>query len=347
MKWAIPLLADSSPILRMRVLRDLLGRPNDDPEVSELRDLCDSDPLVANVLDVQNPDGSWSDEIYAAGGTPGASLDVTTLALTRLGYLGYDRHHPAVQRGAEYVFSQQESDGSWPLFRSHERDGGGIDTGYDLISLQTSMPLRGLVMCGYATDPRAEKAYDWLLEQRLLDGAWPTGISGGNYGYVAGYRRLAHSRWGCRTNTTAALICLAHHPERRTGDDARRALDLILGRETHERHHVGLEVARMIGVENVSGRFTYFARFDIALVLDLCWRVAASREDARIADMVDFILRWQGAFGLWEYVPRPEASRWLTFDLLRSLANLSADSDWQSTEPQTPFQPYTKTDRRY
>ena len=37
-----------------------------------------------------------------------------------------------------------------------------------------------------------------LLERRLDDGAWPTGLASGVFGRVAGYRRIAHSRWGCR-----------------------------------------------------------------------------------------------------------------------------------------------------
>jgi hypothetical protein len=338
MNWAIPLLADSSACLRLRVLRDLLARPDNDPEVRELDALRPSDPLAADLLGGQDADGSWPG---------GDKVRATAQALTRLGYLGFERAHPAIARGAAYLFAQQKADGSWPLFKSHERDEGNIDSGYDLISLQTSTPLRGLALCGFATDPRAERAYEWLLAQRLPDGAWPTGLAAGVFGRVAGYRRLAHSRWGCRTNTTAALICLAHHPERRTGTEARRALDLLLGRETREREHIGLEVARMIGVEPMAGRFTYFARFDLGLILDMCWRVDAGRTDPRVADLVDFVLGCQGAQGLWAYGPRPEASRWLTFDLLRSLARIGAESGWQSAEPRTPFRPYHKTGKRY
>ncbi len=338
MNWAIPLLADASACLRARVLRDLMGRPDDDAEVRELDSLRSSDPLAADLFQGQDSDGSW----------PGSdSVQATAQALTRLGYLGFGRDCPAVERGAAYLFAQQRADGSWPLFKSHEREKGNVDGGYDLISLQTSVPLRGLALCGYATDSRAERAYEWLLAQRLPDGAWPTGLAAGVYGRVAGYRRLAHSRWGCRTNTTAALICLAHHPERRIGAEARRALDLVLGRETREREYIGLEVARLIGVEPMAGHFTYFARFDLALMLDLCWRVGAGRADVRVADLVDFVRGCQGAQGLWAYGPRPEASRWVTFDLLRSLARIGAGADWQSAEPRTPFRPYHKAGKRY
>jgi hypothetical protein len=70
--------------------------------------------------------------------------------------------------------------------------------GYSMIPLQTALPLRALAFCGYAEDPQAERAYEWLLAQRLEDGAWPTGIASGNYGGVrCRIRRMPHSRWGC------------------------------------------------------------------------------------------------------------------------------------------------------
>ena len=336
--WAPLLLADPSPCLRLLVLRELLNRPQDDAEVRELTDLQETDPLVVDLLALQATDGSW--------GGIAPRLRATSLALMRLGYLGFGPEHPAVQRGAEFVFSLQQQDGAWPLQEAaEERD--GEREGYSMIPLQTALPLRGLAVCGYATDPRAERAYDWLLAQRLSDGAWPTGIASENYGYVAGYRRLAHSRWGCRSNTTGALSCLALHPERRTGPEAHRALDLLLGRETREKHTLGFEVARLIGAEPARGFLTFYARFDLGLVLDLCWRVGASRDDERIAEVVEFVLAWQGPYGLWKYEPHPQASRWVTFDLLRSLSRLSENVDWLSLEPRTPFRAYAKRARRY
>jgi hypothetical protein len=124
-------------------------------------------------------------------------------------------------------------------------------------------------------------------------------------------------------------------------------LDLLLGRESLDRQAFGFEVARIIGAEQARGYFTYFARFDVALYLDLCWRVGASLEDRRLSNLATFAKSEQGPFGLWEYRPRPQASRWITFDVIRSLSNLDQVSDWISTEPRTPFQPYPRRVKRY
>jgi hypothetical protein len=331
------LLADPSPCLRALVLRALLRRPADDTEVAELAGMRASDPLVADLVATQQADGSW-------GGTPIA----TARALARLGYLGFGQDYAPVRAGSEYLFSQQRQDGAWPQPGEGDDDEDeGPREGYSMRPLQTALPLRGLAMCGYAADPRVERAYEWLLAQRLADGAWPTGIAAGNYGRVAGYRRLAHSRWGCRSNTTGALLCLAHHPRRRQGEEARRALDLLLGRETHDEYALGFEVARLIGAEPARGFLTYFARYDLALVLDLCWRLGAGLGDERVAGMAAFVEGQQGGRGLWQYGAKPQASRWVTFDLLRSLSRLDEAGDWASLEPRTPFRAYPRKERRY
>ena len=320
------LLADPSACLRWLALRDLYNRPADDPEIQELQDLRLHDLQVTELLELQEEDGSWSLGVLAASGRTGSRTLETAFALARLGYWGFDANLPAVRQGADYLFRQQQVDGSWPLSAEAALTDGNSEMPakerYSMIPLQTAFPLRGLAACGYATDPHCEQAYDWLLAQRVEDGAWPTGVAAGVYGYVAGYRKLAHSRWGCRSNTTGALICLALHPERRTSEPARRALDLLLERETRELTSLGLEVARLAGAEPAHGFFTYFARFDLALLLDLCGRVGISKSEPRTAGLLEFIRAQQGKYGLWETADWPQAARWVSFDLLRSLRRL-------------------------
>ena len=339
MTWAPLLLADRSPCLRYLVLRDLLGNLE---EASELEVIRQDDHLIKDLVGLQTGDGSWG-RGSINGNAPAGNIQITAQALTRLGYLGFGPDYPPVRKGAEYLFAQQRDDGSWPLGNA-DVDGGQV---YDVMSLQTSLPLRGLAECGYAEDPRSERAYDWLLGQRLDDGAWPTGRAQGVYGYVAGYRRLAHSRWGCRSNTTGALVCLSLHPTRRGGREARRALDLLLGRETRERHHMGYDVARTIGAEASTGFITYYARFDTVQILGVCSRVGATEEDKRVGDLVAHVKDLQGAYGLWEYIEKPQASRWVTFDILRSLGGLDAETEWLSLEPRTPFSPYPRRRKRF
>jgi len=345
--WTPLLLADPSPSLRLLVLRDLLNRPEDNEEIHELKKLQEEDPLILKFLKLQNKDGSWRSG--EGGGAVLGKIRLTAQALMGLGYFGLGPEHSAVKQGAEFIFAQQQEDGSWPLdTRGALLNGTQLsDIKYHMIPLQTALPLLGLAWAGYATDPRSEKAYDWLLEERLPQGGWPSGRHRKKYIFAAGYRRLAHSKFGCRTNTTAAVSALALHPKRRTGQVARRGLDLLLAHEHRQVHTLGYEVARIIGAERPRGGFTYFQRYDVAQILDLSWRIGASLEDGRVADNVKFVKELQGPYGLWEYQRHLEVSHWITFDLLRSLSRLDEEGDWFSMEPRTPFQQYPKKTRRF
>ena len=346
MTWT--LLVDPSPSLRLLVLRDLLGRPDDDAEIMDLTELQASDPYINRFLALQNEDGSFRGG-EGGGGILG-SIRLTAQALMGLGYFGLGPGNPAVIRAAEFIFAQQNPDGGFPLVtQGAVMDGGQLDEDvkYHMIPLQTALPLLGLAWAGFATDPRAEWAYDWLLKEELKGGGWPSGRHADQYVFAGGYRRLAHSKFGCRTNTTAAVSALALHPTRRTSESARRGLDLLLAHGHQQAQNLGFEVARIIGVEPPRGAFTYFKRYDVAQILDLSWRIGAGLEDQRVAAYVDFVTELRGPYGLWEYSRHPEVSRWVTFDLLRSLSKLDQESGWFSMEPRTPFQAYPKRQKRY
>ncbi len=344
MTWIPLLLTDPSPCLRYLVLTELLHLSEDEEEVQELSEMRESDPLVKNLFNLQKPNGAW-DSFGISQITSSENLQITSMALQRLGYFGFDSTHPVVQRAAEFLFSKQQNDGSWPMPGKKQLIDEEI--GYQMIPVQTAIPLLGLVMSGYFTDKRTENAFEWLMEQRLEDGAWPVGLSAGNYGGIAGYRRLAHSRWGCRSNTTAVLSCLAYDPKRSKSDEAKRALDLVLGTDSKLRNNLGFMIARLIGLEKSFGRITFMAKFDIAHILNLCWRVSANQDDERISDLIEFIKSEQGDFGLWDYIAHPKATRWVTFDLLRSLSYINENVEWISEEPRTPFQAYPKKMKRF
>ncbi len=344
MTWIPLLLTDPSYCLRFLVLTELLHLPQDDNEVIELSEMRESDPLVNELFKLQKTNGAW-DSFGVNRISSSDNLQITSMALQRLGYFGFDSTHPMVQKAADFLFSKQLEDGSWPM--PGKKLLTDEEIGYQMMPVQTAIPLLGLVMCGYYTDQRVKNAFDWLMKQRLEDGAWPVGISAGNYGGIAGYRRLAHSRWGCRSNTTAVLTCLAYHPKYSKSNEAKRALDLILGTDSKLRSNLGFIIARLIGLERNLGNITFMAKFDIAHILNLCWRVGGSKNDERISDLINFVKSEQGEYGLWDYIAHPKATRWLTFDLLCSLSKLETQEDWISLEPHTPFRAYPKKIKRF
>ena len=268
MTWTPLLLTDASPSLRFLVLRDLLNRSETDEEIQELKRLQNEDPIIKKITDLQNEDGSWRPG--EGGGEILGDIRLTAHAMMALGYFGLDKDNPVLKKGANFLFDKQLDDGSWPLItQGAVLDGGKIadDVKYHMMPVQTAFPLLGLAWSGFSTDPRAERAYDWLVAEELKGGGWPSGKHKDEYVFAAGYRRLAHSKFGCRTNTTAAVNALALHPERRFSESSRRGLDLLLAHEHRQAHNLGFEVARIIGTEPVRGGFTYFKRYDVAQML--------------------------------------------------------------------------------
>ncbi len=340
------LLADASPSLRARALVELGRSPQDDPEVKRLRAAIAASDEVADVLDAV--DRSTPRQL--------------AYLLCRLSYLGY--HGPEVASIAEALFELQQKDGSWPLFAEDDERLAGDDGSsrrrrraqpvvrpraetWRMIPQQTSIPLRGLAAAGYATDRRAERAYDWLIGQRLDDGAWPGDIKADHSRSMGtpGYRKLPRSP-GCRSATTGALAALAFHPERRTSGIAHDALDHLLARETRDQWSLGFEVARLVGFERARGTLTFYATFDLAFLLDLASRSGVAPDEPRVAELVEFLEGLRGPFGLWEHPAHPQLSRWLTFDLECSLRRLAA-GDWIGDEEPAAFTPYKKGRRRY
>src|SRR5512143_56240 len=85
----------ANPGVRYFALRDLLGCPEDDPEVQQARrDVMSQGPLP-QILAAQNPDGSWTPRDAGYQGT-GFQLEL-------LAELGADPSDERVQRAGRYV----------------------------------------------------------------------------------------------------------------------------------------------------------------------------------------------------------------------------------------------------
>ena len=299
------LLGDPSPSLRWRAARELEGANDDDAEVAAWRTEIDQsaeiNALVARLAAAQP---------YTAG-----------YVLCQLAYLGY--RGPAMEAAVERIFSVQQSDGSWSV----PPTGSGPMEGPRFITMQTVVPLRGIAAAGFATDPRAEHAYDWLLGVCLQDGSWPSGPKAdlGQPGRPTPpekeYRRLPHGL-GCRSATTGAVACLAMHPERRRSDVARVGADHLLARENRDASTLGWEVSRLVGLERAMGQVTFYVAHDLAYLLDLASRCGVSPQDRRVHELVDYLETLRGPYGLWQHPTHPQLTGWLSLDLETSLRRL-------------------------
>lgn len=340
------LLGDPSPSLRWRTAVELEDATDDDDDVEVWHaEIGESTPVRSLLARL------------AAEGQPQAA----GYLLCQLAYLGY--RGPELAAAVDAIFTHQQPDGSWPLSHEDHVDEPARKTrrkapprsvqadGPRFITMRTVVPLRGVAAAGFATDPRAERAYEWLVGARLPDGSWPAGPKAdlGGPGRPAQpekeYRRLTRGD-GCRSATTGAVACLALHPDRRRSDVARIGIDHLLARETREESVLGWEVSRLVGLERAMGDITFYVTVDPAFLLDLASRCGVSPHDRRVRNLVTWLETRRGPYGLWEHHAHPQLSRWLTFDLESSLRRLAA-STWIGNEEPATFTPYQRGRRRY
>lgn len=340
------LLGDPSSSLRWRAAVELDGATNDDPDVQAWQAEIGESAPVRSLLT----------RLEAARHSPHAA----GYLLCQLAYLGY--RGPELAEVVDGIFAHQQADGSWPQASDDEeaqpkrRLGAPAEApieGYSVLTMTTLVPLRGVAAAGFATDARAERAYEWLLGQRLDDGSW-AGTHRGDLGFdfrsgkvseTPDYRRLPRGT-GCRSATTGAVACLALHPERKRSEAARIGCDHLLSRETQEPATIGFELSRLVGLERALGLITFYVTFDQALLLDFASRCGVSAQDRRVRDLVIYLETLRGPYGLWQHHAHPQLSRWLSFDLECSLRRL-ADGDWIGNEEPASFTPYKRGRRRY
>ena len=334
------LLGDPSPSLRWRAAVELGDAPGDDPEVMAWREDIDSSHDIAALLA----------QLRAASNPLN-----TGYLLCQLAYLGYQG--PQLSIAVEALFASQQPDGSWSVLPDGERTAGRArhpvhpTDGPRFVTMQTVVPLRGIAAAGFATDSRAEHAYEWLLGARLPDGSWPSGPKAdlGEGGRPSlpekDYRRLPRGE-GCRSATTGAVACLTLHPDRSRSEGARIGVDHLLARETRDDSTLGWEVSRLVGLERAMGHITFYVTFDLAFLLDLASRCGVSSQDRRVRELVADLETQRGPFGLWQHPAHPQLSGWLTFDLESSLRRLD-NGDWIGNEEPAGFTPYRRGPRRY
>ena len=90
--------------------------------------------------------------------------DVTARCISLLAQLGYDKSHPAIRRGLDFLIQEQETDGSWF---------GRWGTNY---IYGTWSVLSALNAVGEETYiPFIRSAVDWLISQQRADGGWGRG----------------------------------------------------------------------------------------------------------------------------------------------------------------------------
>jgi hypothetical protein len=101
------------PVVRYRLLRDVLHRPPDDPEVAQARKHLDESRCVQELAAEQWPDGSWG-RFHSMDTQRRQRIPTTEAGVERAQALGLDRSHPILERACRYIVEVMTGERPFP-----------------------------------------------------------------------------------------------------------------------------------------------------------------------------------------------------------------------------------------
>lgn len=160
------LLGGDQPSVRLLALKELLGRPDDDPEVVRAREQGAERGWAAEILARQDSAGWWASKEKAY--VP-KYLSTNWMILV-LADLGLTKKNPRIAKGV-----------SWWMKRLATSDGGFSMDGAKRGHLcTTGNAARALVKLGYAEHPRTKACFEWMAKNAAPLGGWSCFGSGRN-----------------------------------------------------------------------------------------------------------------------------------------------------------------------
>ena len=319
-----PLLSSNLPAIKYYTQRDLF-----DQETESVRSIW-SNKETRSLLRRQQDDGSW---VYP-GKNPDKYPDVNyrlveTYKRLRLlvGKYGFDRSHPAVEKGAEYILSCQTPEGDIRGVYANQYHPHYCGTFLEYI-----------IKAGYHEDPRVNRCMDWLLSVQMEDGGWAPPMLAEGYSWdevtdlsttYAPAIPFDTSKPSCNMVTGMTLRALACHPDYKTRKEARRAGELLASRFFKANNYKTYKAA-----DNWI-RFQYpFWWNNLLGGLDSLSRLGFSSDQPKVKEALDWFTEHQSEDGLWENSYRKNAKRydterarearlWVTLAVCRVLKRLN------------------------
>jgi hypothetical protein len=319
------LLEADPPGVCYLALRDLLDRPDDDPDLVAARDAAyDGDP-IATVLGAMTPEGAWS----APGPGYLPKYRSTVWSIVLLAQLGASAaHDERLARGCGYVLDHALTDAG--QFTMSGAPSGTIDC------LQGNL-CWALVTLG-CDDPRLASAYEWMARTVTGEGIASRDEKTAPIRYYAGkcgprFACGANDGQACAWGAVKVMLAFGVWPvERRTPliDAAvREGAAFLLGNDPAKAEYPNGYGARP------SGNWWKFG-FPVFYVTDVLQIVEALAglgygSDPRLAAALDVVRGKQDAHGRWsleyDYAgktwvdcgPKRQPNKWVTLRALRAL----------------------------
>jgi len=332
------LLEWDSPSVRYFALRDVLGKSENDPQVTAANKAIRESQVVKKILQKQNPVGYWEEPANPYHPKYKSSY----WQIMTLGQLGMNRSDERVRNACEFIFQFQLEEGGFSSY-SHERalkeyeclreKGKNLPSpnqwASSLViehqySCLTGNMAAALIRIGYANDPRVRKALEWLIKIQNNDGGW----------LCPYWKAHIKDKHGCFYGTICSLEAFSEVKTRNLTREMKETIEkgsefLLMHRLYKADHHD----YKVINSHWLEFGFPWFYGYNILRGLDVLTKLGYVR-DERLNDAVDILLQKRKSNGTWILKSAPigrmqtnieakgKPSKWITLIALRILKRL-------------------------
>jgi len=319
------LLESDPPGVRYLALRDLLERPEDDPELAAARGAAYAQGPIAAVLAEINEAGHWVEP--GPGYNPKYRSSVWSLQL--LAQLGASIYQDGrIQKACDYMLEHALTAGG-------QLSASGAPSGtVDCLQGGMCLALRELG----CDDPRLEKAYEWMARTVTGEGLAPSSERQAPLRYYAGkcgpvFACGSNNNLPCAWGAVKVMLAFSRWPLQRRTPLIERAIqqgvDFLFSVDP-------VTAAYPTGYsDKPSGNWWKFG-FPVFYVTDLLQLVEALvalgyAADPRLSNTLDMIRQKQDAHGRWsleydyrgktwvDFGPKKQPNKWVTLRALRVL----------------------------
>ena len=321
---------EQNPGVRLLTLRELEGKPENDPQVEEAqRKVMQSGP-VAEILAHQHTDGYW--EKQGPGYLP--KYRSTVWSLSFLAQLGADGREKGIQKACDYLLEHARA--PYGGFSMNGNNSGLIHC------LQGNL-CAAMLDFGLGEDERLQQALDWLARSISGEGIAPAGqrdadpfyLRSGNSG--PGFSCSANLHQGCAWGAVKAMLALGKIPAEKRSAAVNTAIQmgidfLLCGNPARAEYPTAEDTKPSQSWFRFG--FPLFYVTDVLQNLEVLTALGVRREQG-LDEALELLLDKQGSNGRWsmEYTyngktwvnieEKKKPSKWVTLRVLRVFRNLA------------------------
>ena len=318
------LLETDNPAVLYFTLRDILDKPENDPEVKSARKAIMTSGIVPRILEKQNDDGSWGvpENFYVNAKYKGTIWIIITLA-----ELGADGQDKRIKKAAEFILARSQDKQSGGFAYQSGEDGGSHEK---VVPCLTGNMVFSLIRFGCLDDIRIHHGIEWLTKYTRFDDGIPEAPKGWPYDK----HKNCYGNHTCHMGVIKSLKALAEIPVVERTDAVKETIkngaEYLLMHRLYKSSHDPSVVAKRFWVN-----FGFLTLWKTDALEMLGVLVKLEYRDERMQDTIDLLVSKQDEQGRWKMGKSwnsrllvslekdNKPSKWITLNALRVLKGIA------------------------